>query len=102
MQITELGRKAVNHPQVRAHFLDIAITQLQFHKCPVAEFEEGLRFIVANYLAAVPTKRGLGFRMAGDIDGVDEFLVEHTSIIEPIVKDTIKRALAEGAGMGLE
>lgn len=100
MKITELGRKAVDHPQVRASFLDVAIMQLRIHKCPLVEFEEFLPRVVARYLAAEPARGGLGFRPDSVEDGIEEFITENNSIIQPIVQDTIKRAM-ESEDMGL-
>jgi len=110
MKITECGRAAVNHPQVRLMLLDVAFTQLFVHKLSKPELEWLLGFTVATYLAAVPIKKGVGFRHAlgdpdpakNEIDGHEEFMVEHADIIQPIIQDTI--AGAEGAyskAMGL-
>jgi hypothetical protein len=108
MKVTETGLVAYKDKRVLAHLLTVAVVQLYQHKLPVDQLEEGLRFTVATYLAAVPIKKGMGFRSAlgdGDPDvseliGIDEFIVEQKALIDPVVKDLIDRALGTCKDMG--
>ena len=101
MQITELGRKAIASKECRSDFLTLAVTHLFHHKTPLPEFEDGLRHIVAEFLAAVPYRGGFRPAMRNfpplridELCGLEEFLVEHAALIEPIVQEAIEGAKA--------
>jgi hypothetical protein len=107
MQITKLGRKAIQSKECRAHFMTLAVNHLFRHQTPMPDFEDSLRFIVATYLAAVPHPKG-GFRPAqgnpdpakDEIFDYEEFMAEHAALIEPVVKEAIQGALATHKEMG--
>jgi len=86
---------------VRSDFLTLAVTHLFHHKTPLPEFEDGLRHIVAEFLAAVPYRGGFRPAMRNfpplridELCGLEEFLVEHAALIEPIVQEAIEGAKA--------
>jgi hypothetical protein len=90
MKVTEYGRKQVASKECRAEFLTLAITHLFIHRTPQKEFEDGLRLIVAQYLAGTDHKHRAA--MGTELNNYEKFLRENTAVIEPLVQEAIEGA----------
>jgi hypothetical protein len=104
MKVTECGRKAVDHPQVRLMLLSMAHRWIIEQRVPEDDVRETLRFTVATYLAAVPEKGDPPFRAARgfELEDDEEFAQENAAIIDPIVEDTIASTTGMRRSMGME
>jgi len=99
MQVTEYGKKHFASKSRRADYLSMAIAHLFRHHTPLADFEESLRFFVAQCLAGRNHERPLAMRE--ECEGWEEFIHEKSELIEPLVQEAIEGARASMKQMGL-